>query len=68
MKRFLQNAYRETKTTAVGLLLLALGLFVALQDEMDVTLKTTLSVALVTAGIGGLAAKDHRKGGARGPE
>lgn len=67
MKRFLQNAYRETKSTAVGLLLLGLGIFVAQQDEMDVTLKTTLSIALVTAGIGGLAAKD-RKGGPRGSE
>jgi sulfite exporter TauE/SafE len=67
MKRFIQNAYRELKTTAIGLLLLALGIFVALQDEMDTTLKTTLAIALVTAGIGGLAAKD-RKGGVRGPE
>jgi hypothetical protein len=65
MKRFIQNAYREIKTTFIGLLLLLVGIFVALQDDMDTTLKTTLAIALVTAGIGLLGAKD-KKGGQHG--
>ncbi|MGA0556551.1 hypothetical protein ACO2Q8_07870 [Larkinella sp. VNQ87] len=61
MKRFFRNAYRETKTTLLGLLLLGVGIFIALQEDVETALKTTLATLLVGAGIGLLGAKDPQK-------